>query len=64
LPGLRNLWKLKCSITDADRIHLAEDKACRFGEAMAAAIKTLLLAFCGPVRDPFLKRHSQYKIYE
>ncbi|KIM45730.1 hypothetical protein M413DRAFT_66195 [Hebeloma cylindrosporum] len=47
-----------------ERIHLTEDKARRFGEAVAAAWKTLPPAFCGPVRDPFLKRHSQYKIYE
>jgi hypothetical protein len=27
-------------------------------------MKTLPPAFCGPVRDPFLKRNSQYKVYE
>jgi hypothetical protein len=27
-------------------------------------MKTLPPAFCGPVRDPFLKRQSQYKVYE
>ncbi|KAF8955648.1 hypothetical protein BDZ97DRAFT_1907529 [Flammula alnicola] len=47
-----------------ERIHLPENKARRFGEAVSAAMKTLPPAFCGPVRDPFLKRHSQYKVYE
>lgn len=47
-----------------ERIHLTADKARKFGEAVSAAMKTLPPAFCGPVRDPFLKRNSQYKVYE
>lgn len=47
-----------------ERIHLPEAKSRKFGQAVAAAMKTLPPAFCGPVRDPFLKRHSQYKVYE
>jgi hypothetical protein len=47
-----------------ERINLSEDKARKFGEYVSTAMKTLPPAFCGPVRDPFLKRHSQYKVYE
>jgi hypothetical protein len=45
-----------------ERINLPEDKVRKFGECVSAAMKTLPLAFCGPVRDPFLKR--QYKVYK
>jgi hypothetical protein len=35
-----------------------------FGRLLSEAIKTLPPVFCGPIRDPHLKRQSQYKIYE
>ena len=38
--------------------------AALFGEEITKAMLTLPPSFCGPVRDPFLKRQSQYKIYE
>ena len=59
------IWDLWTSTSKpTERIHLPESKARKFGEAVAAASETLPPAFCGPIRDPFLKRHSQYKIYE
>ena len=59
------IWDIWTSTSKpTERIHLPESQARKFGETVAAAIKTLPPAFCGPVRDPFLKRHSQYKVYE
>jgi hypothetical protein len=45
-------------------IHLSASKAAKFGQMVSAAMSTLPAAFCGVVRNPFLKRQSQYKIYE
>ena len=39
-------------------------RAAEFGALIPEAMRTLPPAFCGPVRDPYLKRQSQYKIYE
>ena len=60
------IWDLWTIHTKPDEInlHLPTEKAQRFGEAISAAMKTLPPSFCGPVRDPFLKRQSQYKVYE
>ncbi len=45
-------------------IHLSEKKAEDFGRLIPLAMHTLPPAFCGPIRDPHLKRQSQYKVYE
>jgi hypothetical protein len=59
------IWDLWTSISKkGETIHLTEDKARKFGDTIVSAMKTLPPAFCGPVRNPFLKRHSQYKVYE
>ncbi|KAF8148929.1 hypothetical protein B0H34DRAFT_828287 [Crassisporium funariophilum] len=60
------IWDLWTTITNPAEtaLHLPIDKARQFGEAVSAAMKTLPPAFCGTVRDPFLKRQSQYKVYE
>ena len=34
------------------------------GGEIEKAVKTLPSSFCGPIRDPYKKCHSQYKIYE
>ncbi|KDQ49046.1 hypothetical protein JAAARDRAFT_143997 [Jaapia argillacea MUCL 33604] len=59
------LWDLwtKYSLP-SESIHLSPGKAAQFGRLVVEAMATLPPCFCGPVRDPFLKRHSQYKIYE
>src|ERR1700683_5771856 len=48
----------------ADPIHINTDMARKFGGLVSEAMSTLPASFCGLVRDPFLKRQSQYKIYE
>jgi hypothetical protein len=59
------LWDTWMSPSNVEEIfHLDEDKGKQFGVLVSDAMKTLPPAFCGPVRDPFLKRNSQYKIYE
>ncbi|TEB36666.1 hypothetical protein FA13DRAFT_1622913 [Coprinellus micaceus] len=40
------------------------DKLKSFGDHVVKAMRTLPPAFSGPVRDPFLKRQSQYKAFE
>ncbi|KAI0037476.1 hypothetical protein FA95DRAFT_1506941, partial [Auriscalpium vulgare] len=45
-------------------VHLSAEKSEKFGQLVAQAMSTLPPAFCGPIRDPFLKRQSQYKIFE
>jgi len=57
-----DLWTIFSSPSEI--IHLSADMACQFGQMVSEAMLTLPAAFCGPVRDPFLKRQSQYKIYE
>ena len=59
------LWDLWVTISSpSELIHLGADKASKFGKMVSEAMSTLPASFCGPVRDPFLKRQSQYKIYE
>lgn len=45
-------------------IHLTSAKAQNLGRLIPPAMSTLPPAFCGPIRDPYLKRQSQYKVYE
>lgn len=59
---LWDLWTIHSK--PSEQIHFPPLKVKRFGELVAQAIKTLSSTFCGIVRDPNLKRQSQYKIYE
>ncbi|KAF8995356.1 hypothetical protein BDQ17DRAFT_1218084, partial [Cyathus striatus] len=62
---MAHIWDIWITSSNStERMHVPENKACQFGETIVAAMKTLPPAFCGPVRDPFLKRNSQYKVYE
>jgi hypothetical protein len=45
-------------------IHLSSTKAQNLGRLIPPAMSTLPPAFCGPIRDPYLKCQSQYKVYE
>ena len=59
------LWDLWTTLSPpSDPIHINADKARKLGQLVSEAMSTLPSIFCGPVRDPFLKRQSQYKIYE
>jgi hypothetical protein len=61
-PTLWDIWTISSS--PSEPVHLSIAQARKFGELVQAAMPTLPPAFCGPIRDPFLKRQSQYKIYE
>ncbi|PPQ79449.1 hypothetical protein CVT24_010069 [Panaeolus cyanescens] len=50
--------------TVQEAIYIPQQMAQKFGELVGLAISTIPPSFCGPVRDPFLKRQSQYKAYE
>jgi hypothetical protein len=45
-------------------VHLPAEKAQELGRLVHLAMSTLPPAFCGPIRNPYLKRQSQYKVYE
>ncbi|KAF8868877.1 hypothetical protein BD779DRAFT_1458932 [Infundibulicybe gibba] len=47
-----------------DDVHLDYTQAKLLGEYVVKGMESLPPAFCGPVRDLFLKCQSQYKIYE
>lgn len=58
-------WDLMVKFSQKDEIvHIPDSKACLFGQYVAQANKTLPPGFCGTIRDPYLKRQSQYKVYE
>jgi hypothetical protein len=58
-----DIW-MSHSLPGETRIHVPEQKRKKFGELVAEAMSTLPSSFCGLVRDPNLKRQSQYKVYE
>jgi hypothetical protein len=45
-------------------VHMSQDIASKLGAEAEKAIATLPPSFSGPIRDPYKKRQSQYKIYE
>lgn len=61
-PHIWDLWNSPTS--RGEIIYLDREKAADFGRCVVDAMLTLPPSFCGPVRDPFLKRNSQYKIFE
>ncbi|KAI0062672.1 hypothetical protein BV25DRAFT_1803365 [Artomyces pyxidatus] len=59
------IWDLWVTISEPGEImNIGTEKAKAFGALIPEAMATLPSAFCGRLRDPFLKRQSQYKIYE
>jgi len=58
-----DLWMSQSSPNEV-KIHVPEEKRKKFGTLVTAAMSTLPSSFGGTVRDPYLKRNSQYKIYE
>jgi hypothetical protein len=49
---------------ESEIVHMSQDIASKLGEIIEKAIATLPPSFSGPVRDPYKKQQSQYKIYE
>jgi hypothetical protein len=62
VPWIWDIWTIESK--PDDEVHLSKDMAEKLGQLVAKGMKTLPPAFCGPVRDPHLKRQSQYKAYE
>ncbi|KAF8879367.1 hypothetical protein BD779DRAFT_1446976 [Infundibulicybe gibba] len=59
------IWDLWTTLSPKDDlVHLPQSKAEQLGQLVVLAMESLPPEFCGPVRDPFLKRQSQYKVYE
>lgn len=58
-------WDLWTSLSkESDPVHIPNAKIQSFGRHVVNAMSTLPPSFSGPVRDPNLKRQSQYKVYE
>jgi len=58
------IWDLWTGSQPSDAFYIPEQKLKNLGELIPKAMSTLPASFCGPVRDIFLKRNSQYKIFE
>ena len=57
-----DLWVTHSS--DDEEIHMDAEIASELGEEIEKAVATLPPSFSGPIRNPYKKRHSQYKVYE
>jgi hypothetical protein len=62
MPWIWDVSTIHAKVGEAMRI--PTDKLKSFGDHVVKAMRTLPPAFSGPVRDPFLKRQSQYKAFE
>lgn len=58
------IWDLWTGSKPSDTFYIPEENLKSLGEKIPQAMSTLPASFCGPVRDIFLKRNSQYKIFE
>lgn len=59
------LWDLWSTFTQpGEPGHIPDELRKQFGEMVEKANLTLPASFCGLVRNPYLKRNSQYKIFE
>jgi Transposase family tnp2 len=60
-----HIWDLWVTHSKPDeQIHMDKKMASSLGEEIEKAVKTLPSSFCSPIRNPYKKRNSQYKIYE
>lgn len=59
-----DLWTIQNHSVPGEIFRLDPVVVATLGRLVEAAMDTLPPAFCGPVRNPHLKRQSQYKIYE
>ena len=66
MPHFWDMWTIPSSSSDSppEAIYMGQDIASKLGAEAERAIATLPPSFCGPIRDPYRKRQSQYKIYE
>ena len=62
MPFIWDIWTIESKPNE--HIHLSKEKAEEFGKQVVIGMKTLPPEFCGLVRNPHLKRQSQYKAYE
>ncbi|TEB34533.1 hypothetical protein FA13DRAFT_1625508 [Coprinellus micaceus] len=59
-----DIWTGVHAKDESDPVHLPDNKMKQLGEWIFNAAATLPPSFCSPVRNPYEKRNSQYKIYE
>jgi hypothetical protein len=64
MPHFWDTWTKPSDQVPEEVVHMSQDIASKLGEEAENAIATLPSSFCGPIRDPYKKRQSQYKIYE
>jgi hypothetical protein len=60
-----HIWDLWVTHSEPDeQIHMDKKMASSLGEEIEKAVKTLPSSFSSPIRNPYKKHNSQYKIYE
>jgi hypothetical protein len=59
-----DLWTIQKHSVPGEIFQLVPVVVATLGKLVESAMSTLPPAFCGPVKNPHLKRQSQYKIYE
>ena len=62
MPHFWDIWVTHSNPPEI--VHMSQEMASMLGAEAESAIATLPSAFSGPIRDPYKKRQSQYKIYE
>src|ERR1700761_4720625 len=62
MPHFWDIWVTHSNPSEI--VHMSQEMASMLGAEAESAIATLPSAFSGPIRDPYKKRQSQYKIYE
>jgi hypothetical protein len=63
-PFLWDLWTSTAFSRADKQIHMPAPMTKKFGQCVVSTMATLPPSFCSAIRDPALKRNSQYKIYE
>jgi hypothetical protein len=62
---MMHFWDLWVIHSDGDeKVHMNAEMASTLGEWIEEALVTLPPSFSGPIRNPYKKCHSQYKVYE
>jgi hypothetical protein len=62
MPWLWDIWSVDARSNES--VWISPRKLEKLGRHITSAMRTLPPSFCGTIRDPYLKRQSQYKAFE
>ncbi|EKM78020.1 hypothetical protein AGABI1DRAFT_42644 [Agaricus bisporus var. burnettii JB137-S8] len=63
-PFLWDLWTSTSFSQVDEAFHMPDEMTKTLGQHVVSGMATLPPSFCGPIRNPALKRNSQYKMFE